>query len=165
VIPAHLVRKEEIARMERQARELFASQIAQLVALAEHKFFQAIFDMESPSVVSDRVALLGDAAFVARPHVGMGTTKAALDAQYLGDALLAHGDDISAALRQYDERVRAFGSRVVERGRWLGAHLEAQVTKSRAHRNAHELNHMPLDRLLREVGAALRDIPALAEVA
>ena len=46
------------------------------------KFFQAIFDMESPSVASGRVVLLGDAAFVARPHVGMGTTKAALDARY-----------------------------------------------------------------------------------
>ena len=164
-IPPHLIRPEEVARMQHQARQLFAPQIAQLVEMAQQKFFQAIFDMESPSVVSGRVALLGDAAFVARPHVGMGTTKAALDAQYLGDALLAHGSDIAGALRQYDERVRAFGTRAVERGRWLGAHLEAQITKPRAQRSAHELAHMPLDKLLREVGAALRDIPALAEVA
>jgi 2-polyprenyl-6-methoxyphenol hydroxylase-like FAD-dependent oxidoreductase len=164
-IAPQLIRPEEISRMERQARSLFAPQIGELVGMAQHKFFQAIFDMESPSVVSGRVALLGDAAFVARPHVGMGTTKAALDAQYLGDALLSRGDDFAAALRQYDERVRTFGRRVVERGRWLGAHLEAQVTKPRAQRTEHERSHMPLDKLLREVGAALRDIPALAEVA
>jgi 2-polyprenyl-6-methoxyphenol hydroxylase-like FAD-dependent oxidoreductase len=164
-IPPHLIRPDEIARMQYQARALFAPQIAQLVEMAQQKFFQAIFDMESPSVVNGRVALLGDAAFVARPHVGMGTTKAALDAQYLGDALLAQGDDLNAALGQYDERVRRFGTRVVERGRWLGAHLEAQVTKPRAQRTPHELSHMPLGTLLREVGAALRDIPALAEVA
>jgi len=35
-----------------------------------------------------RVALVGDAGlFVARPHVGTGVTKAALDAQALADAL------------------------------------------------------------------------------
>ncbi|MGZ8265499.1 MAG: FAD binding domain-containing protein [Burkholderiales bacterium] len=164
-IPPQHIRPEEIARMEQQAQDLFAPQIAQLVAMARQKFFQAIFDMESPSVASGRVALLGDAAFVARPHVGMGTTKAALDARYLGDALAAHPRDVAKALRQYDERVRAFGKRVVERGRWLGAHLEAQVTKPRALRTPHELHHMPLDRLLREVGAALKDIPELAAVA
>jgi 2-polyprenyl-6-methoxyphenol hydroxylase-like FAD-dependent oxidoreductase len=35
-IPSHLIHKEEIARMERQARDLFAPQIAQLVEMAEH---------------------------------------------------------------------------------------------------------------------------------
>ena len=46
----------------------------------EQPFFQPIFDLESPRTVFGRVALLGDAAFVARPHVGAGVTKAALDA-------------------------------------------------------------------------------------
>ena len=120
--------------------------------------------MESPSVVAGRVALLGDAAFVARPHVGMGTTKAALDARYLADALLGKEGDLSAALREYDAAVRKFGTRAVARGRWLGAHLAAQVTKPRAQRTEHELHHMPLDKLFREVGAALTDVPELAEL-
>ncbi|MGZ5159756.1 MAG: FAD binding domain-containing protein [Burkholderiales bacterium] len=77
-MPPHLIRREAIAEMRRFAREIFAPQIAQLVELARQPFFQAIFDMESPCVARGRVALLGDAAFVARPHVGMGTTKAAL---------------------------------------------------------------------------------------
>lgn len=163
-IPPHLIRPEVIANMRRIAREMFAPQIAQLVDLTAQPFFQAIYDMESPSVVAGRVALLGDAAFVARPHVGMGTTKAALDARYLADALLGAEGDSSAALREYDAAVRKFGTRVVARGRWLGAHLEAQVTKPRAQRTEHELNHMPLDKLFREVGAALTDIPELAEL-
>jgi 2-polyprenyl-6-methoxyphenol hydroxylase and related FAD-dependent oxidoreductases len=46
-------------------------------------------------MVFGRVALLGDAAFVARPHVGAGVTKAALDAASLADATA--GDESSAA--------------------------------------------------------------------
>ena len=52
-------------------------------------------------MIIGRVALLGDAAFVARPHVGMGTTKAAGDARALADHLARH-DDIDAALAAYD---------------------------------------------------------------
>jgi 2-polyprenyl-6-methoxyphenol hydroxylase-like FAD-dependent oxidoreductase len=163
-IPPHLIRAEAIAEMRATARALFAPQIAALVDLTKQPFFQAIFDFESPAVTSGRVALLGDAAFVARPHVGMGTTKAALDARYLSDAILACEGDLDAALTRYDAAVRTFGSRVVARGRWLGAHLEAQVTKARAQRTPHELSHMPFDTLFREVGAALSDIPELAEL-
>jgi 2-polyprenyl-6-methoxyphenol hydroxylase-like FAD-dependent oxidoreductase len=146
------------------ASDVFAPQISQLVHLAHEPFFQAIFDMESPCVARGRVALLGDAAFVARPHVGMGTTKASLDARYLADAIVRSEGDLGVALRIYDEAVRMFGTRIVARGRWLGAHLEAQVTKPREQRTAHELNHMPFDKLFREVGAALADIPELAEL-
>jgi 2-polyprenyl-6-methoxyphenol hydroxylase-like FAD-dependent oxidoreductase len=163
-IAPHLIRPEKISHMRALARELFAPQIAELVHLAKQPFFQAIFDMESPSVVRGRVALLGDAAFVARPHVGMGTTKAALDARYLAEAILGCGADLEPALRQYDAACRKFGGRVVARGRWLGAHLEAQVRKSRAERTSLELNHIPFDTLFREVGAALSDIPELAEL-
>ncbi len=73
-----------------------------------------------------RVALVGDAAFVARPHVGMGVTKAALDAQGLTDALAASGNDVAAALMRYDSERRPFGNRLVARGRRLGAYLDAQ---------------------------------------
>ncbi len=64
----------------------------QFIALTEATpapFFQPIFDLESPRIVAGRVALLGDAAFVARPHVGAGVTKAALNAAWLTDALTA----------------------------------------------------------------------------
>jgi len=46
--------------------------------------------------------LLGDAAFVARPHVGAGVTKAALDAMGLADAIRAAGDNIDVALERYN---------------------------------------------------------------
>ena len=53
--------------------------------------------MDTPQIVFGRVALLGDAAFLVRPHPGAGTTKAAIDAAYLADAVAAHG--VEAGLR------------------------------------------------------------------
>ena len=71
------------------------------------------------------MALLGDAAHVARPHVGAGVSKAALNAAWLADAL-----DVSPAaiLRPRSPLTRRaparFGSALVARGRYLGAYLE-----------------------------------------
>ena len=93
-----------------------------MVGLVEHPFIQAIYDLESPRVVFGRVLLIGDAAFVARPHAGMGATKAALDALTLVGALAAADPD--AALSEWDQRRRRYGRALVERARWLGAYLE-----------------------------------------
>src|SRR5690242_21388912 len=46
-----------------------APQLAALVSAAEPIILQPIFDLESPCIAFGRVTLLGDAAFVARPHV------------------------------------------------------------------------------------------------
>jgi 2-polyprenyl-6-methoxyphenol hydroxylase-like FAD-dependent oxidoreductase len=125
-IPSPLIRPELIRDLKESAKARLAPQIAVLVARAAQPILSAIFDLESPRMAFGRVALVGDAAFVARPHAGMGVTKAALDAQGLADALAASGGDVTAALAHYDRERRRFGSLVVERGRRLGAHLEAQ---------------------------------------
>jgi 2-polyprenyl-6-methoxyphenol hydroxylase-like FAD-dependent oxidoreductase len=80
--------------------------------------------------VAGRVVLLGDAAFVARPHVAAGASKAALDAAALADALAAY-DDIDAALARYERERLAFGRAIVAHGRRLGTLLDGK-TKPRA---------------------------------
>ena len=77
---------------------------------------------------ANKVALIGDAAFIARPHVGGGITKAAIDARTLSDALGQRPDDIDAALRVFEQQALYFGKGVVERARGLGAYLEGQLT-------------------------------------
>jgi len=57
---------------------------------------------------------------VARPHVGAGVTKAALDAACLADASAAM-PDLDAALAYYDRERRRFGDWIVARSRDLGA--------------------------------------------
>jgi len=149
-IPPPLIRPEVGASVKAAARELLAPQIAALVELIDQIFFQAIFDLESPCMSLGRVALVGDAAFVARPHVGAGVTKAALDAESLAYELAAHSS-IADALAGYDRSRRRFGSWLVARGRRLGAYIEAQL-KPPSERTESD-RQPPPEFLLREVGA------------
>ena len=138
MIAPPLIRPEVIAGIKAMARELVAPQAAEIFRRCGQPFFQPIYDMESPQITFGRVALLGDAAFVARPHVGAGVTKAALDAQSLADALHAHGEDIDAGLAHYQREQLSFGSALVALSREEGAYLSAQL-KPRAQRKGDEL--------------------------
>jgi len=158
-IPPPLIRPEVIAEIKAAARDLLAPQIAAIVERTEQIFFQAIFDLESPRMALGRVALLGDAAFVARPHVGMGVTKAALDAECLAREIKAADGDLDAALVRYDRERRPFGTRIVARARRLGAYIEAQL-KPPAERAEHE-RQPPTETIMREIGSMAVDIRAL----
>jgi len=158
-IPPPLIRPEVTARIKADARELLAPQIAAVVERTEQLFFQAVFDLETPRMALGRVALLGDAAFVARPHVGAGVTKAALDAECLAREIRAADGDLDAALARYDRERRLFGSRIVDRARRLGAYIEAQL-KPLAQRTEAE-RQPPPEYLMREIGTINLDIHAL----
>jgi 2-polyprenyl-6-methoxyphenol hydroxylase-like FAD-dependent oxidoreductase len=158
IAPA-LIRPQAIADMVAAARKALAPQCVQVIELTTQPFFQAIIDLESPRIVVRRAAILGDAAFVARPHVGMGVTKAALDAECLADALV-ESTDIDAALARYNDRQQAFGARVIARARRVGAHLGAQATKPPEAWTELERHHDPVF-MMHETGRRLRDIPEL----
>ena len=119
-IPPDRIRPEVIAEMHATAARLLAPQFVDIVRATAAPLFQPIYDLESAQLVSGRVALLGDAAFVARPHVGLGVTKAAGDAVALVDALTAHGYELAAALRQYEAGRLQFGKSIVAHARLLG---------------------------------------------
>jgi 2-polyprenyl-6-methoxyphenol hydroxylase-like FAD-dependent oxidoreductase len=151
-IPPPLIRADVIEELKASADALLAPQIAALVTQSERLILQPIFDLESPRIAFGRTVLLGDAAFVARPHVGTGVTKAALDAQCLADALVSTGNDIEAALTRYDVARREYGQWLVARGRYLGRYLEAQLKPPEA-RAAGDLDRRP-ETVLGEFGAA-----------
>jgi len=119
-----LIRPDVIARVKADARALVAPQVAEIMERDPRPFFQAIFDLDSPQIVFGRVALLGDAAFLARPHPGAGTTKGALDAAMLADSIATLG--IEQGLARYQQRQRTFGSGVVALGQREGAYLTDQ---------------------------------------
>lgn len=127
-VPPPLIRPEVIADVQRAADDLLSPQFAAVVRNSRQPFFQAIFDLESKELVFGRVALLGDAAFVARPHCGMGVTKAAGDAMRLADVLRSAENDVTAALPVYaTDRIR-FGAAVVRHAQSLGAFLQGSDT-------------------------------------
>ena len=126
-IPPPLIRPDVTAGVKKDARRLLAPAIANIFERAEQPIFQAIYDLAAPRLTFGRLALLGDAAFVARPHVGAGVTKAALDAACLANALSSH-DDINAALADYDRTRQPAGAWMVERGRASGACIAVEDT-------------------------------------
>jgi len=120
-LPPNLIRPEAIAAMHADAQSVLPPVIARIVARAAHPLLQAVTDLEVPRMVIGRAALMGDAAFIARPHVAAGVTKAALDALALAEALAAAPGDIDAGLARFERERLAFGHSLVEYSRALGA--------------------------------------------
>jgi 2-polyprenyl-6-methoxyphenol hydroxylase-like FAD-dependent oxidoreductase len=120
-IPPPLIRADVIAAMGRDATALLPPMVADVMARSEQPLLQAITDLAAPRMGFPRVALLGDAAFVARPHVAAGVTKAALDAAALAEELAASPADIAGALARYEAKRLAFGEALVDYARKLGA--------------------------------------------
>jgi 2-polyprenyl-6-methoxyphenol hydroxylase-like FAD-dependent oxidoreductase len=128
-IPPPLIRPELIAGIKRDAVALLAPQLAALVTGTAQIILQPIFDFESPKLAFGRVALVGDAAFVARPHVASGVMKAAVDAETLTDSLavaVAADGDTVAALQRYNDDRQPYGAWLAERGRHIGAAIMAR---------------------------------------
>ena len=100
-IPPPLIRREAIAEMRADAERLLGPQFRQVVKLIDEPILQPIYDLESPQMAFGRVAIVGDAAFVARPHVAAGVSKAADDAAALAEALGAESD-VARALKRYE---------------------------------------------------------------
>jgi 2-polyprenyl-6-methoxyphenol hydroxylase-like FAD-dependent oxidoreductase len=122
-----LIRPEILRSIRQVARKVLAPQFAELIEKTESLFFQPIYDMASTQLAFGRIALLGDAAFVARPHCGMGVAKAAGDALELVRALRDHAS-IEAALKAYEGPRLGLGQRVIAQARHLGAYLQAQIS-------------------------------------
>jgi len=139
-IPPPLIRQAAIAQMRSAAERLVAPQFRAVAKLMDEPVLQPIYDLETPRMAFGRVAIIGDAAFVARPHVAAGVSKAVDDATALVEAL--DGEvDVAAALTRFEARRLPIGRRIIERARHLGAYLQATRTleeqaRSERHSNA-----------------------------
>jgi 2-polyprenyl-6-methoxyphenol hydroxylase-like FAD-dependent oxidoreductase len=127
-IPPLKIRPPVLEALRHDADRLLAPAFAEVVRRTAQPFIQAILDLETPRMlVGERSVILGDAAFVARPHVGMGVTKAAGDAAALVAAIERYPRDLGAALRRFEAARLPFGAAVIRRARQLGAYMQAQI--------------------------------------
>jgi 2-polyprenyl-6-methoxyphenol hydroxylase-like FAD-dependent oxidoreductase len=120
-VPPPLIRKELIAQMRIEAQAIMPPQFFDCIDNMV-PFFTPIYDFSTPQLVFGRVALVGDAASSARPHMGFGMAKAGGDAQALAQALGSHGS-IDGGLTVYNRIRQPIGERIMLHGRRLGSHL------------------------------------------
>jgi 2-polyprenyl-6-methoxyphenol hydroxylase-like FAD-dependent oxidoreductase len=120
--------------MRAAAERLLPPQFRAIIRLIEEPILQPIYDLESPHLAFGRVAIIGDAAFVARPHVAAGVSKAADDAAALAEALSV--EDVQPALRHFERHRLPENRKIIERARHLGAYLQATQTAEERARSA-----------------------------
>ena len=132
-VPPPLIRKDLIAQMLADARDIMPAALLDCVTKAKQPFITPIYDFTAPSIVFGRVAMVGDAAANARPHMGFGIAKAGCDAQALARHL-RDNDDIDAALKAYNDERQPVGDLIVKHARKLGTHLGVNLTTEEDHR-------------------------------
>eukprot|EP00899_Mesostigma_viride_P008946 jgi/Mesvir1/18052/Mv09368-RA.2 len=93
IAPGQMPAATREALQERAGREL-PLQMRDLVLATAEPFVQPIMDNEVPRMAFGQVAIVGDAAFLVRPHTAASTAKAACDAVALVDALLASATEL-----------------------------------------------------------------------
>ena len=118
-IPPPLVRDDVLAQMRAAAKARLPAEFSTILHHCARPFFTPIYDHCSPTFAAGRVALAGDAACVARPHVGMGVTKAAEDALTLARCL--NDMPVAEALKVYSQTRVPASRRAYEQARRLGA--------------------------------------------
>lgn len=109
------------------AQSQLPPQFAAAVAAESQPFVQPIYEYETPRMVNRRIALLGDAAFIARPHTAMGVAKAAGDAMALANAL--RNRSVDEALASYERARLPQGHAIVDYGRRLGHSLSMPAAR------------------------------------
>jgi 2-polyprenyl-6-methoxyphenol hydroxylase-like FAD-dependent oxidoreductase len=120
-VPPPLIRKDLIEEMRADAGLIMPPQFLDCLRNMR-PFFTPIYDFSTPQLVFGRVALVGDAASSARPHMGFGMAKAGGDAQALAQAL-GSNDQIDKGLAEYNHIRQPIGERIMLHGRRLGTHL------------------------------------------
>lgn len=118
------IHPKHVDRLKAEALALLPADFAATICKTAQPFVQPIYDLISERIAFRRAVLAGDAAFIARPHVGAGVAKAGGDAMTLARAL-REAADIPAALRIYQQERGRFGRAIVQESRRLGGYLAA----------------------------------------
>jgi 2-polyprenyl-6-methoxyphenol hydroxylase-like FAD-dependent oxidoreductase len=109
-----------IAALHDDARREIHPRMAELVAATPDPFIQTIVDIVVPRTVFGRACLLGDAAFVVRPHTAGATAKAASDSMFLAEALVQTPGSVPQALQAFESAQIHYGIQMHRYGVALG---------------------------------------------
>ena len=118
-VPPGLVNDDALADLYRRAGDL-DPHFAQVVHATPDPFIQMIVDVAPPAMVFDRVCLIGDAAFVVRPHTAAAAAKAAADATALARTLRGKAPDYDGGLAAWERLQMPMGRELMDYGVMLG---------------------------------------------
>jgi 2,6-dihydroxypyridine 3-monooxygenase len=119
-LPPGGVAERHVEELRADGDELLAPPLAEMVRKSDEPFVQVVLDVEAPRLAFGRICLIGDAATVLRPHVAVGTAKAAEAAWRLGDAIEASDHDVLEALKRWEPAQLALERSVLARTRDAG---------------------------------------------
>lgn len=137
-IPPPRIRQAIIDALRSDAATRLPPQFRAVVLATEQPFLQPIVELGSERLVRGRCVLIGDAAFTARPHIGLGVSKAAGDAFTLSRALARADKEIPAALARWETARLAHGRAAVARSAALGCYIGNEpANDEQARRYAH----------------------------
>jgi 2,6-dihydroxypyridine 3-monooxygenase len=123
-----LVQERYVDELRTAAEAQLAPAAAEAVRSTAQPYLQVVFDLRIPAMAHHRIAVIGDAAFAARPHAAAGTAKAADDAWTLREHLDAACGDIPAALERWEPAQLRLGNQLVDRVIWMGTRSQVEGT-------------------------------------
>ncbi|MDT5017825.1 MAG: 2,6-dihydroxypyridine 3-monooxygenase [Mycobacterium sp.] len=124
-VPAGSVQTRHVEQLYSAADADLPASLAEVIQQTAKPFIQVIVDLEVPRMAFGRCCLIGDAAFVLRPHIGVGTAKAADDAWQLGTALLgATAEHVPDRLKSWETQQLLVARRAMQRARGAGRSLQ-----------------------------------------
>jgi 2,6-dihydroxypyridine 3-monooxygenase len=124
-VPPGLVQNRHLQELRAAADTDLPAPLAEVIRQTAEPFIQVIVDLQVPRMAFGRTCLIGDAAFALRPHIGVGTAKAADDAWQLGTALLgATALYIPDRLRAWEIQQLLTARRALHRARAAGRSLQ-----------------------------------------
>lgn len=118
-VPPTFLSNKTVSNLHQLADKELPKILKDRVHQTENPFVQVIVDLAVPKMYSGRIALLGDAAFVVRPHTASGTAKAYRDAIALADCLYYHQGDIDKALPHWNDQQIREAAHLVQYGKQL----------------------------------------------
>jgi len=120
-VPQGMVRDDFVQQQKSIAERILPKVFGQLVVQTNEPFIQTIYDLSVPRMAFGRACILGDAAFVLRPHTAAGLSKAATNAVALANSI-ANSSDISVieALKRWEPHQIELGNNLKYMGISLG---------------------------------------------
>ncbi|MDR3504090.1 MAG: FAD binding domain-containing protein [Legionella sp.] len=117
--------------MRAYAAKTLSPPFQQLITATKEPFVQSILDYGAPKLVEGRVALLGDAGFIPRPHTAASTSKAAANAIDLAETLAKHNQEVLDALQAWEPSQMSLGHHLMQSGQTLGNRSQFSYGKGR----------------------------------